>query len=327
MSYLQKNFFKILVLLVGGVLLLPLYKVLLTSAVFAYAVYPSKKFFKKLVKNNGLASLICTVFWIVIVSYIILLLANILLFAVSDVQEIINSDMFVAFTDDVKTAFSSNPIGSILIERINLQSFVSFITSNISSLLTIAPTMLIYASLTILFSYYFLKDGDVMIAFVLSQFSSNNKRKIGKLLEKINLVFANIIYGYVLTAIIIGILVFTMFSLLGVPNSFLLAVLSTVLSIVPLAGPIIPSLIAGISLFLGESYFKLVLLFIFNVAVSFVDNIIRAFISDKGLKEYTLHPLLFICGVVSGSIFFGPVGLVVGPMFLGAVIVLLKEME
>jgi predicted PurR-regulated permease PerM len=327
MSYSQKNLLKILVLLVGGVLLLPLYKVLITSAVFAYAVYPSKKLFKKIVKHNGLASLICTIFWVVIVAYLIVLLANILLFAISDAQQIINSELFLNLANDVKNAFASNPIGSVLIESVNLQNFVSFIASNISSLLAVAPTMIIYASLTILFSYYFLKDGELMIGFVLSQFNSSSKKRISTVLNKVNLVFANIIYGYVLTGIIIGILVFTTFTLLGVPNSFLLAVFSTVLSIVPLAGPIIPSLIAGISLLLSESYFKLVLLFVFNVALSFVDNIIRAFISDKGLKEYTLHPLLFICGIVSGSMFFGPVGLVVGPMFLGAVTVLLKEME
>ncbi|MBR9679263.1 MAG: AI-2E family transporter [Nanoarchaeota archaeon] len=327
MSYLQKNFLKVLVLLVGCALLLPLYKVLLTSVVFAYAVYPSKKFFKKIVKNNSLASLFCTVFWIIIVVYIIVLLGNIILFAVSDAQEIINSEMFVNLTNDVKDAFASNQISSVLIESVNLQNFVSLIASKISPLLAVAPMMIIYASLVVIFSYYFLKDGESMIDFVLSQFSPNNKKRILALLKKVNLVFANIIYGYILTAIIIGILVFTIFTLLGVPNSFLLAVLSTVLSIIPLAGPIIPSLIAGISLLLSESYFKILLLFIFNVGLSFVDNIIRAFISDKGLKEYSLHPLLFICGVVSGSVIFGPVGLIAGPMFFGAVSVLLKEMK
>jgi predicted PurR-regulated permease PerM len=327
MNVTKKSLARILLLCVGGALLIPIYKILLTSAVFVYAVYPSKKLFKRVVKHNGIASLLCTLFWTLLFVYFLFFMVNMVVFAVEEARTIIDSEMFVNLASQIKEILSSNPIGELLIESVSIHSIVAFIASSVSSLLVVAPGITIQAGLVILFSYYFLKDGDKMRDFVMSAFPSGSKKKIKELISKINLVFANIVYGYVFTAVIIGLLVFTMFTVLSIPNSFLLAVMATVLSIIPLAGPLIPSIIAAISLLLGESYFKLALLVLFNVAISFVDNIIRAFISDKTSRDYKIHPLLFLCGMVSGPVFFGPIGLITGPMVFGALSVLLKEIE
>ena len=324
---LKKSVPRIIILAAGGVLLFPIYKLLLTSAVFAYTVYPSKKLFKRLVKHNGLASLLCTVFWMLIFAYFLLFMANMVVFAVNEAREIIDSEMFINLTGQIKEVLSSNAIGAVLIENLSVHSLVSFVASSVSSLLVVAPSILIQVGLIILFSYYFLKDGEKLVSFALSTFRPETRKKIKKVLSKIHFVFANIVYGYIFTAVIIGVLVFATFTLLSIPNSFLLAVMATVLSIIPLAGPLIPSLIAAINLVLSEGYFRLVLLVLFNVVLSFVDNIIRAFISDKASKEYKIHPLIFICGMVSGPIFFGPIGLITGPMVFGALNVLLKEFD
>lgn len=325
MYSLRRNSVKLALLGFSGLFLIPLFKILLTSAVFSYAVYPSKKLFKKFLRNNALASMVCTLFWVFVAFNIIMLLLVMTVFAVNEAQAILVSQAFLDFRAGIEEFLTSSSFGEVILNIFSLEALVNFIASLVSSIAVFAPSIIINTGLIILFSYYFLKDGDKMIDFFTSLLSGESKRFLNVLLKKLNKVFMNIIYGYILTAIVIGALVYASFSLLGIPNSFLLGLMATILSIIPLAGPLVPSLIALVHLTIQGSFAKIVVLIIINLVLSFVDNIVRAFVNDKASKDYKVHPLLFIAGIVSGSVFFGPIGLIAGPMFFGGMSVLIKE--
>jgi predicted PurR-regulated permease PerM len=115
------------------------------------------------------------------------------------------------------------------------------------------------------------------------------------------------VYGILGTAIVQGLLTFIGLYLTGVPRPLLLALITGVLSVLPIGSPLvwIPST-----------------LWLFSVGKTGWDNVIRPYFIARGAQ---LPFLLTILGVLGGALAFGLLGIFLGPVLLGVGFTLVVE--
>jgi len=108
----------------------------------------------------------------------------------------------------------------------------------------------------------------------------------------------------------------------GVDEAFFWAVISAMLSVIPVVGATIVWVPLAIILYLSGNHWQAVALVIYFMAgVGLLDNVLR-FALQKRLGD--THPLITFFGVIIGLPLFGFVGLIFGPLLISYFILLLK---
>jgi predicted PurR-regulated permease PerM len=118
--------------------------------------------------------------------------------------------------------------------------------------------------------------------------------------------------GVIGVAIVQSLLAGVGFKLAGIPSAGLLAFLVLLLSIVQI-GPTIIILPVIVWIWTDEDVTTALLLTLFLVLVSFLDNILKPLVMGRGLTTPTL---VILIGVIGGTLAHGIVGLFVGPIIL-----------
>jgi len=108
----------------------------------------------------------------------------------------------------------------------------------------------------------------------------------------------------------------------GIDEPFFWAVISALLSVIPVIGATIVWVPLAIFLYLSGQHWQAVALTIYFMAgVGLLDNVLR-FALQKRLGD--THPLITFFGVIIGLNLFGFVGLIFGPLLISYFILLLK---
>ena len=312
----QKNLVQILIAILIVILLKPIYSILLISIVFSYLIFPFKRKINSVLNNNSISSILSISFWITILSYSILILITASVQAIFELRSFLKTPFFVQLSSFFNELISDTFFG-IFLSQFNSNNLINTLSSFITNILTSTPDFIINFFLFVFFSFYFLKDADFFRHTLLKNFDKRFEKKIDTFVNLANDVFKGVIFGYLLNALIMGLIIFSSFLLIGAPQPFLFGFISMVFSIVPAFGPSIP-LLLGIVYFLSvENYFSVFLLIVLLIVLNFLDNIIRAWFSNKVNKNVYIHPALFVAGLVVGPTFFGFIGLIIGPIIFG----------
>lgn len=169
--------------------------------------------------------------------------------------------------------------------------------------------------------YYLLRDGAALADKLvdLSPLSDTDDSAIlARLAEAMN----SVIKGQLAIALIQGTLTGIGLTIFGVPNSVLWGVVAAVAALIPSLGTALVIAPAVAYLALVGSLGAAVGLAIWGAtAVGLVDNLLGPRLISSGLH---LHPLLVILAVIGGIIFFGPIGIFLGPLTMSLLIVLLS---
>jgi predicted PurR-regulated permease PerM len=108
----------------------------------------------------------------------------------------------------------------------------------------------------------------------------------------------------------------------GVDEAFFWAVISAMLSVIPVVGATLVWVPLAIILYLSGNQWQAVALVIYFMAgVGLLDNVLR-FALQKRLGD--THPLITFFGVIIGLPLFGFVGLIFGPLLISYFILLLR---
>lgn len=122
------------------------------------------------------------------------------------------------------------------------------------------------------------------------------------------------IYGTLAVSAVQGVLGGLMFWWLGLPAPLLWGVVMALLAVVPVLGAFVVWLPAALFLALEGSWGKALILAVWGgLVVGTIDNLLRPILVGKRLK---LHTVLSFMSVVGGLVFFGPAGLILGPVVL-----------
>lgn len=190
---------------------------------------------------------------------------------------------------------------------------LSWIIQNMGAAVSSIAELLFGALIFFVALYYFLRDGRQFkkTLFALSPLDLSDDEAVS---DKMELAVNSVIKGLFSVALVQGILTAIGFTIFGVPNSVFWGTVAAVAALVPAVGTglvIVPGILF---LLWTGSIGPAVGLFLWGLlAVGLVDNFLSAKLMGKGMK---LHPLMVLLSVLGGIVFFGPIGLFLGPLIL-----------
>lgn len=213
-----------------------------------------------------------------------------------------------------------SPGVSLNIEQAIKQT-VGWIFGQIGAIFSSVAQFIFGFLLTIMTLFYFLKDGRKIIRAAI-RLSPLKDEYDTILIEKFRKSVHTVVAGTLTVAIIQGLLVSIGFYLFGIPNGMLWGSAAAIASLIPFVGTTIVLIPAIAYLFLIGNTISALGLFIWgSVAVGLIDN----FLSPKLIgRNIGIHPLLILFSILGGLVFFGPIGLLIGPLVLSLLFALLE---
>lgn len=190
------------------------------------------------------------------------------------------------------------------------QRAATFMAGFVGGLATSVPSFIIDLFLFVVALYYFLRDGDALGRWMLrfSPFSGGQTRE---LFASVQETVRGAVMGLIVTALVQGGLTMIGLYIFQVPNAFLLGVLATVLSFIPLVGTTPVTVGAAIYLFVIGRVGAGVGMLATAAVVGVSDNVVRPWVQSS---QSRIHPLLVLLGIFGGLTLFGPVGVFLGPI-------------
>jgi predicted PurR-regulated permease PerM len=202
-----------------------------------------------------------------------------------------------------------------------LQQFLGWAVSGLGSLFSGIASALFAMLLSFFALYYLLRDGAHLHETVV-RMSPLPHEDTEKLVAKLHLIMSSIVRGTLLMAALYGVATGVGFFIFGLPSAAFWGVVGGFVAFIPVFGiylVIIPGMIA---LAAAHHYIAAVGLFVWIGAVGLVfENYLRPRLIGR---KANIHPLLVIFSVVGGLSFFGPLGVLLGPLALGLLLALLE---
>ena len=291
----------------------PFWIVLVLGASFAVILYPLYNWFKKHKLPNWLSSFI-TVFLLTILILGPLFGIGVLVFKQS--QNVYNLALDSSNNGSLVYSFE-NKLNKILPENmaINVNEIfsnsVSFAYNNIAKIFSATFSTFFSFILMLLTVFYLLKDGEdwKKKIIAISPLSNLNDEKI---LTKLSKTINGVLKGYILIALIQGVLMWAGLSAFGVPNGAFWGLIGAVATLIPPLGTGIIGIPAVIFLFTTGHTLNAVGLLIWSVLiVGLVDNFLNPYIVGKNID---VPPFLILFSVLGGISLLGPVGILIGPI-------------
>jgi predicted PurR-regulated permease PerM len=156
-----------------------------------------------------------------------------------------------------------------------------------------------------IFMIYFLKDDRKIISDFIHLFPKRYERKVYAYLKEADQSVSSYITGQMLVAIVIGVLMFVGYSIIGMPTKVFLAIFAMVTSIIPFVGPalgIIPALFIALT---TDIWLVVKVLIVMILTQQIEGGLIRPKIMSSRLP---IHPLTVIIIVIGITSLFGLLG-------------------
>lgn len=173
-------------------------------------------------------------------------------------------------------------------------------------------------------AFYILKDFQLMEKTALAVVPKSHRRQIVKLLMDIDTALGNYIRGQFIVCLIVGLLAYIGYWLIGMPYALLLACIVAVFNIVPYLGPFLgaaPAIIMASTVSLKMVLFVIIV----NTVCQIMEgNVISPQVVGRSLK---LHPLLIIFALLAGGKAAGIIGLILAVPLVAVLKVIIQHVS
>ncbi len=202
------------------------------------------------------------------------------------------------------------------------QALVSLLSNAAVSVLSYAGS-LIFVVLVPILSFFFLKDGEMILNSVLGAVAAGPRRdRIDEVAAELNVLFAQYMRALVLLAAAAFVAYGSFFSLIGVPYGMLLAAIAFPLEFIPMVGPFTGAIvILAVSGLGGYQHVLWIVAFLAAFRI-FQDYVLSPLLLSEGME---LHPLLIIFGVLAGGSIAGIPGSFLSVPVLATLRVIFRE--
>ena len=197
-----------------------------------------------------------------------------------------------------------------------ITNFASVITRGTSDFLFSIPKRIIEILIIFLLVFYLLKSGGFIWKKTRELLPLKESHK-SALLKKFSGTIKGVLYGYLIIAIIEGIIGWVTFSLVGVHIALLLGIIIAIMALIPMIGASIILLPAALIYFLAGMHLKAIIILVAAFVIIVLDFWGRAKIIGN---RTDIHPAVVALGVLGGLITFGVVGIIIGPLILSLLI-------
>ena len=171
--------------------------------------------------------------------------------------------------------------------------------------------------------FFFLRDGDVMIARA-SQFIPLDETRKSRLFEQLGNLTRAIVYGTSVTALAQGLLIGVGFAIASLPSPVVFGVLAALLSMLPIGGAAFVWVPAVIWLFFDGRWGFAIFMLAWGLMLGGLDNVLRPMLISGRAK---ISALAVFAGVLGGIPAFGAIGVIAGPVVLCLVLALAEFAE
>lgn len=301
---------------------------LLTAAIFAILLAPVHTWLSRHVKGKRFSVLVI-VFGVFLLVAVPLFIASVLVVqqATEIVDQSIGDDGWIqAFDLSTHPVFLQLPAvvqeKVLSIDLIELSNqLADWVVKNLGAALSGTAQMVIGTFIFFIALYYFLIDRDKIhaLALELSPFKDSLDDKI---LRRIVKTVRSVVFGALIIAIVQGILAALGMSIFGVPGALLWGALAVVAAQVPTLGIgliMVPAI--AYLLVTGDTGAALGLTIWAVVVVGFIDNLLSPLIIGTKTK---MNELLILVSILGGLQLVGPIGFIVGPTILAALMVMVE---
>ena len=221
-----------------------------------------------------------------------------------------------------------NKFGINISEEYTTEIFSRLISIAQEAITAFGPKMIInitrfilFSFLTIFLMYYLLKNSKKVID-TFGRYFPLSYKNINILLDELGKKTKTLILGQLLIAVIQGTVGALGFLLFGIPGVLLWGFIMAIMSFLPVFGPAVIWFPAGIILLSKEEYFNGIGILLWGfLIISTIDNVIRPKLTSS-LGQ--IHPVTVLLGVFIGLKEWGVIGLIIGPIFISAMVILIK---
>lgn len=173
-----------------------------------------------------------------------------------------------------------------------------------------------------LFALFFFMRDKGRILRALRRLVPLSPRETDEVFERIQNTISATLTGHILVHLIQGALGGIMFWFLGIPGALLWGTVMAIVSIVPVLGAFLVWVPAAIYLALTGAILKAVILTVWGaVVIGSIDNILFPLLVGNKIRMHTL-PIFF--AILGGLMFFGAVGIVLGPTTFAVTMALIE---
>ncbi len=302
---------------VATLVLRPFFGSLVLAGAIAVALAPITAWIHRVVPIRGFAALLN------VLGVVVLILAPLLTLGALALEQATGLYLTLATqTDDIPriTLALQNTIGTLLPDAfaftdVDLTAWattvvrwaVTHIGVLLSSLLQGVATFV----LMLLVLYYFFKDGQELRTFIVhhSPLADTYDERV---LRRVGVAINAVMRGSLLIALIQGAITGIGFFIFGVPNPALWGSVAAIAALVPTFGTTLVNVPAIAFLVItGETSAAFGLALWAAIAVGAIDNLLGPKLVGQSAH---LHPLIVLLSVLGGVSFFGPIGILLGPL-------------
>ena len=171
--------------------------------------------------------------------------------------------------------------------------------------------------------YFFLRDGDEMMARAQSLIPLDDARK-QRLFHQLSNVTRAIVFGTSMTALAQGVLIGVGFAIADLPSPVVFGVLAALLSLLPVGGAAFVWGPATVWLFFDGRWGYGIFMLAWGLMLGGLDNVLRPMLISGRAK---ISALAVFVGVLGGIPAFGAIGVIAGPVALSLVLALTEFAE
>ncbi len=182
---------------------------------------------------------------------------------------------------------------------------VDNITGVLTALMSIAVVIIVIPFIL----FFLLKDDEKLIPHLTRYLSEEHKPEGRKLLKDVDTTLSTYIVGQVLVAMIVGVLMYIGYMIIGMDYALTLAIFAMFLIIIPFLGPIlgiIPALF--VALVNGDPFMAVKVIIVLLVVQQLEGNLITPNIMGNRLN---IHPLTIILLLMIAAALYGFIGLLI----------------
>lgn len=227
--------------------------------------------------------------------------------------------IFNGLLDSFQNYFPAQQKFSLNIDQY-LKQGLSWLIQHIGSIFGSFAKMAVSSFVFLFALYYLLKDGHKFKTAIvaLSPLADAHDEAVS---QKLGMTINSVVRGNLLIALMQGALTSVGFVILGVPNAVLWGSVAAIAALIPGIGTMLVLVPAILFLFLKGDMFSGVALTAWGVvAVGLIDNFLGPKLVGRGMQ---LHPLIILLSVIGGIGFFGPIGILLGPLSISLFFALL----
>ncbi len=185
--------------------------------------------------------------------------------------------------------------------------------------------MILFIVLVPILSFFFLKDGRVLLSSFLNTVTDETSRgMLNDIADDLHFLFAQYMRSLVLLGLATSIAYALFFTLIGLPYGLLLGAVAFFFEFIPLVGPltsaVIVLLVAGLS---GFGHLLWILLFLAAFRL-FQDYVLSPHLLSSGTE---VHPLLIIFGVLAGGQIAGIAGSFLSVPIMATLRIIYRQMQ